>query len=82
MCTEASYPYAATDGTCHLSGCQVSVPQGGVADYTDVSTDRVQAMMSGVAQQPVSIAMVVLLLCVHRFMRCACRPWCFDRRLW
>ena len=27
MCTEASYPYTATDGTCNLSGCQVGIPQ-------------------------------------------------------
>ena len=81
MCTEASYPYTATDGTCNLSGCQVSIPQGGVVDYTDVSTDSEQAMMSAVAQQPVSIAIVVFLWCVHRFMRYASRPWCFDRRL-
>ena len=53
MCTEASYPYTATDGTCNLSGCQVSIPQGGVVDYTDVSTDSEQAMMSAVAQATV-----------------------------
>ena len=47
---------SATDGTCNLSGCQVGIPQGGVVGYTDVSTDSEQAMMSAVAQQPVSIA--------------------------
>jgi len=56
ICTEGSYPYTATDGTCNLSGCQVGIPQGGVVGYTDVSTDSEQAMMSAVAQQPVSIA--------------------------
>ena len=66
VCTEASYPFTATDGTCNLSGCQVGIPQGGVVDYTDVSTDSEQAMMSAVAQQPVSIAIVVLLWRVHR----------------
>ena len=55
ICTEESYPYAATEGTCNLSGCQVGIPQGGVVDYTDVSTDNEQAMMSAVTQQPVSI---------------------------
>ena len=63
MCTEASYPYTATVGTCNLSGCQVSILQGGVVDYTDVSTDSEQTMMSTVAQQPVSIAIVTLLVC-------------------
>ena len=54
--TEGSYPYTATDGTCILSGCQVGILQGGVVGYTDVSTDSEHAMMSAVAQQPVSIA--------------------------
>ena len=55
ICTEGGHPYTATDGTCNLSGCQVGIPQGGVVDYTDVSTDSEQATMSAVAQQPVSI---------------------------
>ena len=56
FCTEGSYPYTATDGTCNLSGCQMGIPQGGVVGYTDVSTDSEQAMMPAVAQQLVSIA--------------------------
>ena len=63
--------FSATDGTRNLSGCQVSIPQGGVVDYTDASTDNEQARMSAVAQQPVSIAIVVLFWYVHRFMRYA-----------
>ena len=55
LCTEASYSYIATDGTCNLSGCQVGISQGGVVDYTDVSTDSEQTMMSAMTQQPVSI---------------------------
>ena len=47
ICTEGSYPYTTTDGTCNLSGCQVGILQGRVVDYTDVSTDSV---MSAVAQ--------------------------------
>ena len=73
--------YTAKNGTCKTSSCTVGLAQRRVTGYKDVSTDRVQAMMSGVAQQLVSIAMVVLLWCVHRFMRYASRPWCFDRRL-
>ena len=53
--TEGGHPSTATDGTCNLSGCQVDIPQGGVVDYTDMSTDSKQATMSAVAQQPVSI---------------------------
>ena len=56
LTAEGSYPYTATDGTCNLSGCQVGIPQGGVVGYTDVFTDSEQAMMSAVAQQPMSIA--------------------------
>ena len=59
LCTEASYSYTATEGTCNLSGCQVGIPLGGVVDYTDVSTDSEQAMMSAVTQQPVSIVIEI-----------------------
>ena len=59
ICTEESYPYTATDGTCNLLGCQVGIPQGGVVDFTDVSTDSEQAMMSAVTQQPVSIVIEI-----------------------
>ena len=43
------------DSTGNLSGCQLGIPQGGVVDYTDVSTDNEQTMMSAMTQQPVSI---------------------------
>ena len=56
ICTEKSYRYTASDGTCDTSRCTVSIPQGGVVGYTDVSRDNEQALMSAVAQQPVSIA--------------------------
>ena len=56
VCTEKSYRYTATDGTCAESSCTVGIPKGGVAGYTDVSKDNEQALMSAVAQQPVSIA--------------------------
>ena len=59
ICTKESYPYTATDGTCNLLGCQVGIPQGGVVDFTDVSTDSEQAMMSAVTQQPVSIVIEI-----------------------
>jgi len=56
ICTEKSYRYTASDGTCDTSRCTVGIPQGGVVGYTDVSRDNEQALMSAVAQQPVSIA--------------------------
>jgi len=56
MCTESSYPYRGVDGTCHASGCITGIPRGDVTGYRDVSTDSAHALMSAVAQQPVSIA--------------------------
>jgi hypothetical protein len=56
ICTESSYPYKATGGTCQESSCSVGIPQGGVTGYTDVSKDSEQALMEALGQQPVSIA--------------------------
>merc|ERR1712107_586004 len=56
MCTEDSYSYTARKGTCKASSCTVGLSQGSVTGYKDVSTDSEQALMSAVAQQPVSIA--------------------------
>merc|ERR1712211_156940 len=56
ICTEKSYRYTASDGTCDTSSCTVGLSQGSVTGYKDVSTDSEQALMSAVAQQPVSIA--------------------------
>merc|ERR1711959_259407 len=56
LCTESSYPYHAKAGTCQQSSCTVGIPQGGVIGFKDVATDSMQALMSAVAQQPVSIA--------------------------
>jgi len=56
VCTEASYPYKAAQSTCKQSSCSVGIPKGGVVGYTDVASDNMQALMSAVSQQPVSIA--------------------------
>jgi len=56
LCTEASYPYKATQGTCQKSSCTVGIPQGGVTGYKDVTSNDMQAMMSAVSKNPVSIA--------------------------
>merc|ERR1712243_340084 len=50
-----SYSYTARKGTCKASSCTVGLSQGSVTGYKDVSTDSEQALMSAVAQQPVSI---------------------------
>jgi len=56
FCTESSYPYRTHDGSCHASRCTIGIPKGGVKGYRDVSSDSVEALMSAVVQQPVSIA--------------------------
>jgi len=56
MCTEDSYPYKAVGGKCHASSCTVGIPLGMVTGFKDVPTDSKDALMSAVAQQPVSIA--------------------------
>jgi cathepsin L len=57
LCTEASYPYVSGNG--NVPACQSScseVSGTDVSDYVDVQTNSVNALMSAVAQQPVSIA--------------------------
>lgn len=59
ICTEAAYPYTSgttkTDGTCDQSKC---TKDANVApkSHTDVTKNSDSAMMSALAQQPVSIA--------------------------
>merc|ERR1719262_1917399 len=55
LCSESSYPYTASDGTCNTGGCTVVIPKGGVTGYTDVDHSE-SALMSALNQQPVSIA--------------------------
>jgi len=56
LCTESSYPYKAAQGTCMKSSCTVGIPEGGVTGYMDVGANDMQAMMSAVSKNPVSIA--------------------------
>lgn len=56
MCTETSYPYKAKNGQCHKSGCAVGIPEGVITGFKDVAHDDTDALMSAIAQQPVSIA--------------------------
>jgi len=59
VCTEASYPYTAADGTCK-SSCSTAIPQGGVSGYKSVGSFLFKAtkekMQSAIQQQPVSVA--------------------------
>merc|ERR1712226_524612 len=56
LCTEESYAYKGTGGTCKASSCTVGIAKGGVTGYKDVAKDDMNALMEAVAQQPVSIA--------------------------
>jgi C1A family cysteine protease len=52
LCSESDYPYQAKRGTCSTSCTAVST----ISSYKDVSRDNVDAMLTAVALQPVSIA--------------------------
>merc|ERR550539_1524119 len=53
-CTEDSYLYKATDGSCKQSSCTIAIPAGGVTGYKDVHGES--DLESAVAQTPVSVA--------------------------
>jgi len=55
ICEEQGYPYKEKEGICQASTCSVGIPAGGVVGFRDVATDSAQALMSAVAQQPVSL---------------------------
>jgi C1A family cysteine protease len=56
LCTEDSYKYTATGGTCKASSCTVGIPKGGVTGFKDVDKDDENALMEAVSKGPVSIA--------------------------
>lgn len=62
ICTESSYPYEAKNDKCHAANCTIGLPQGKVVGYKGLApVARIvpaseTAMMSAVAQQPVSVA--------------------------
>jgi len=54
LCTEASYPYTAKDGSCKSTSCNVS-PNSKITGYKDV-THTENALGAAVDMQPVSVA--------------------------
>ena len=52
IATEASYPYTAVDGTCNKKVKSVAT----IASFVDVTVNSDQALMTAIAQQPVSVA--------------------------
>jgi len=55
LCTEASYPYTAEDGTCASSKCTDAIKKGVLSGFKDLPTTE-SSYQAVVAQQPVSIA--------------------------
>jgi len=55
ICTEASYPYKAKDGTCKYSSCSLGIPAGGITGVTHVKQNSASSLQSALNQQPVSI---------------------------
>merc|ERR1712226_1480600 len=59
VCTEASYPYKAADGSCK-SPCTTAIAQGGITGYKSVGNflfgASVSDMQSALNSNPVSIA--------------------------
>merc|ERR1712194_507238 len=63
MCTESSYPYEAKGGRCRADSCTAGIAKGRVVGYKGLAPiarlipASLNAMMSAVAQQPVSVAL-------------------------
>jgi len=53
LCSEASYPYTARDGTCKSSSCTSA---GTISGYTDVPANNEAALLSAANIGPVSVA--------------------------
>jgi C1A family cysteine protease len=57
VCSESSYPYTGTDGSCRASSCTTALAKGAVSGYKDVKANSKEDLMSAVALGPVSIAL-------------------------
>jgi len=53
LCTEAAYPYTATQGSCNSANCAVAAT---IDSFQDVQTNSEDAFIAALAVQPVSIA--------------------------
>lgn len=56
MCTEASYEYTASKGSCESKICDDAIPKGGVTGYKTVKSESDKALMSALSLGPVSVA--------------------------
>lgn len=53
ICGESAYPYTASDGSCAAANCTAVAK---IHSYADVVQNSTEALMTAVAQQPVSVA--------------------------
>lgn len=53
ICSEAAYPYTATDGTCASTKCTNVAT---ITGFTDVPVNSETALLTAIVQQPVSVA--------------------------
>lgn len=79
MCTEDSYAYTAKNGICKASSCTAAIPKGGVVGFKDVKHGDEQALMSAVAQQPVSVAIEADKMAFQLYKRGVLAGICGDR---
>jgi len=56
LCTEASYPYTAADGTCKSTTCTKSIIAGQVKSFTDVPAGNEATLVAQINAGPVSVA--------------------------
>jgi len=56
ICTEASYGYDASKGSCKSQTCDVAIPNGGVTGYKNVKSESEKALLSALQLGPVAVA--------------------------
>ena len=56
MCSEDSYNYTRTKGTCLVSSCTARLVQRCVIGFQDVTVRSAEALLTALAQQLVSVA--------------------------
>ena len=73
-CSEADYPYKAKQGTC-LTNC-TDVPGSIVRTFVDVPPGKVDALVSAITLQPISVAIQANQVCVRFFIYSLCPLEC------
>lgn len=56
VCTEDSYKYTGSGGSCKKADCKIGLPASAIKGYKDVAPDSMDALAEAVAAGPVSVA--------------------------